>query len=443
MKIAMIGTGYVGLVSGACFAEMGHDVICVDKDEAKIEGLREGIIPIYEPGLEEMVKRNVTHERLSFTTDTKKAVEESLFVFIVVGTQSDVDGSADLKCVLSVAKEVGEYMNDYKIIVTKSTVPVGTAEKVRATIRETQEQRGTNFEFDQVSNPEFLKEGDAIRDSMKPDRIVIGTDNVRTATLMKELYSQFVRTGRPIISMDIKSAEMAKYASNAMLATRISFMNEIANLCNAVGADVDEVRKAVGSDSRIGSSFLFPGIGFGGSCFPKDIRALRHTAMENELPFHLLEAVEKVNQRQKEYMFEKIDQHFKGELKGKTISLWGLAFKPNTDDMREASSLVLIEKLHQAGATVQAYDPESMEETQKELPASETMKYFDSPYDSLEGADAMVLVTEWPLFRSPSFKRVKEMLINPVVFDGRNQYNPAELKRLGFTYYSIGRDHVS
>ncbi|MEZ7890475.1 MAG: UDP-glucose/GDP-mannose dehydrogenase family protein [Candidatus Wallbacteria bacterium] len=439
MKISVIGTGYVGLVTGTCFADMGNDVICVDIDEKKIENLKNGIIPIYEPGLEEMVKRNHKEERLNFTTDLKDAVEKSLFCFIAVGTPPGEDGSADLKHVLSVASGIGKYMNGYKIIVDKSTVPVGTAEKVKEAVKRELNSRGVNLEFDIVSNPEFLKEGAAIEDFMKPDRVVVGTDNVRTAELMKELYAPFMRNNFRVITMDIKSAEITKYAANCMLATRISFMNEIANICDICGADVDMVRQGIGSDTRIGHKFLFPGVGYGGSCFPKDIKALIKTSEELKYDSKVLKAVEDVNEAQKKIMANKILKHFNGDVKGKTFAVWGLSFKPKTDDMREAPSLVIIDNLIKNGAKIQAFDPEAMKEAKKILPESETVKYFDNSYKALSGADAVVLVTEWGAFREPDFDKMKGLMKGNVIFDGRNQYNPKIVREKGFIYYSIGR----
>lgn len=439
MKISVIGTGYVGLVTGTCFADMGNDVICVDIDEKKIENLKNGIIPIYEPGLEEMVKRNHKEERLNFTTDLKDAVEKSLFCFIAVGTPPGEDGSADLKHVLSVASGIGKYMNGYKIIVDKSTVPVGTAEKVKEAVKRELNSRGVNLEFDIVSNPEFLKEGAAIEDFMKPDRVVVGTDNVRTAELMKELYAPFMRNNFRVITMDIKSAEITKYAANCMLATRISFMNEIANICDICGADVDMVRQGIGSDTRIGHKFLFPGVGYGGSCFPKDIKALIKTSEELKYDSKVLKAVEDVNEAQKKIMANKILKHFNGDVKGKTFAVWGLSFKPKTDDMREAPSLVIIDNLIKNGAKIHAFDPEAMKEAKKILPESETVKYFDNSYKALSGADAVVLVTEWGAFREPDFDKMKGLMKGNVIFDGRNQYNPKIVREKGFIYYSIGR----
>ena len=437
MKIAMIGTGYVGLVSGTCFAESGNDVICVDKDEKKIENLKNGIIPIYEPGLEGLVKRNVEEERLSFTTSLEDAVAKSLLLFIAVGTPPGEDGSADLQHVLAVAKGIGRCMTEYKIIVDKSTVPVGTGQRVRQAIQEELDRRGENLQFDVVSNPEFLKEGNAIDDFMKPDRVVIGCEDVRTGEIMKELYSPFVRTGKPILVMDVPSAEMTKYAANAMLATKISFMNDIANLCERLGVDIGQVRQGIGSDSRIGYSFIFPGAGYGGSCFPKDVQALVKTAGENDYRLEILEAVEAVNYRQKKVLFEKLCRRFPDGLKGKTIAVWGLAFKPNTDDMREAPSIVLIENLLAAGANVVAYDPEAMKEARKIF--AEKIVYGKKAYEVVEGADALVIVTEWNEFRRPDLERIKSLLKKPILIDGRNLFEPKKMKAIGFDYEGIGR----
>ncbi|MFZ2960724.1 MAG: UDP-glucose/GDP-mannose dehydrogenase family protein [Candidatus Ozemobacteraceae bacterium] len=437
MKISVIGTGYVGLVTGTCFAESGNDVICMDTDQSKIDRLLKGEIPIYEPGLEEMVKRNVQEERLRFTTDIKEAVGHGLMLFIAVGTPPGEDGSADLQYVLTVARQIGNHMEGFKVIIDKSTVPVGTADRVKAAVREELAKRGIDVPFDVVSNPEFLKEGNAIDDFMKPDRIVVGCDDVRTAELMKELYAPFVRTEKPILVMDVRSAEMTKYAANSLLATKISFMNDIANLCERLGANIDNVRKGIGSDSRIGYSFIFPGAGYGGSCFPKDVQALVRTAVEKGYRLEILEAVENVNYRQKEVLFNKLAAHYSGGLKGKTFAVWGLAFKPNTDDMREAPAIVLIEKLLAAGAKVHAYDPEAMTEAKKVF--GDRIVYARKNYDALEGAEALIIVTEWNEFRRPDFDRIKSLLKSPVVIDGRNLYDPLRMKALGFDYYSIGR----
>jgi UDPglucose 6-dehydrogenase len=437
MKIAVVGTGYVGLVTGTCFAESGNDVTCVDTDRAKIERLNGGEIPIYEPGLEEMVKRNAREERLRFTTNIGEVVNSCLMIFIAVGTPPGEDGSADLQYVLQVARDIGRLMSGYTVVVNKSTVPVGTGEKVRAVIREELARRGVDVPFDVVSNPEFLKEGNAIDDFMKPDRVIVGCEDPRTAALMKELYAPFVRTEHPIIIMDVHSSEMTKYAANAMLATKISFMNDVANLCELVGADVDMVRKGIGSDSRIGYSFIFPGAGYGGSCFPKDVQALCRTGRQHGHPLELLEAVESVNYRQKKVLFTKLSAAFDGNLAGKTIAVWGLAFKPNTDDMREAPAVVVIEGILAAGAAVRAYDPAATHEAKKQL--GERISYCARSYDALEAADALVIVTEWNDFRHPDFERMKKLLKRPLVIDGRNIYDPEKMQQLGFEYHSIGR----
>jgi UDPglucose 6-dehydrogenase len=431
MKIAVIGSGYVGLVAGTCFAENGHEVVCVDNDEGKIEALTQGVIPIYEPGLEDMVKRNLESERLTFTTDLQVAVEKALVCFIAVGTPPDEDGSSDLSAVLAVAKAIGRSMNGYKIIVDKSTVPVGTAALVSEVIASV-----TDHPFDVVSNPEFLKEGAAIDDFMKPDRVVIGADDPRAAEIMKELYSPFVRTGKPILAMDVKSAELTKYASNAMLATRISFMNELANLCEIIGANIEQVRGGLGRDSRIGPSFLFPGAGYGGSCFPKDIKALLRSSADAGMEMKIIKAVEDVNDSQKHLLFKKIQGHFGDSLAGRTIAVWGLSFKPQTDDMREAPAIVLINQLLEAGVTVQAHDPEAMKEAHRHF--GERITYCDRPYDALEGASALVLVTEWNEYRYPDFERIQSSLKEPVLFDGRNIYFTHKLGQKGFTYFGIG-----
>ena len=437
MKLAVVGTGYVGLVTGTCFAESGNDVTCVDTDHAKIERLKAGEIPIYEPGLEEMVKRNAREERLRFTTSIDEVVNSCLMIFIAVGTPPGEDGSADLQYVLQVARDIGRLMSGYTVVVNKSTVPVGTGEKVRAVIREELARRGVDVPFDIVSNPEFLKEGNAIDDFMKPDRVIVGCEDPRTAALMKELYAPFVRTEHPIIVMDVHSSEMTKYAANAMLATKISFMNDVANLCELVGADVDMVRKGIGSDSRIGYSFIFPGAGYGGSCFPKDVQALCRTGRQHGHPLELLEAVESVNCRQKKLLFSKLAAAFDGNLAGKTIAVWGLAFKPNTDDMREAPAVVVIEGILAAGAAVRAYDPAATHEAKKQL--GERITYCTRSYEALEAADALVIVTEWNDFRHPDFERMKKLLKRPLVIDGRNIYDPERMKQLGFEYHSIGR----
>ena len=431
MKIAVIGTGYVGLVAGACFAESGNDVVCVDKQAAKIQMLRRGRMPIYEPGLEEMVRRNTHEGRLTFTTRLKDAVRESTIVFIAVGTPQGEDGSADLRHVLNVARDVARAMNGYKVIVDKSTVPVGTSAKVRSVIA-----GETTQPFSVVSNPEFLKQGAAIDDFMKPDRVVIGAEDQRATDLMLELYSPFTRTGAPIMVMDCASAELTKYAANAMLATRISFMNEVANVCELVGADVDHVRKAIGADRRIGTSFLFPGVGYGGSCFPKDVKAMVHFAAEHDYEFRILEAVEQVNAFQKTRLFSKIKAHF-GRLKGRTVAVWGLAFKPKTDDMREAPAIALIEALLKAGVAVRAFDPEATKAAKGMFGSRVT--FASNNYDALKGADCLAIVTEWNEFRRPDFTRMRTLMKSPVVFDGRNLFTPEQMTQSGFIYYSIGR----
>ncbi len=431
MRIAIIGTGYVGLVAGTCFAETGNDVICVDKDAAKIDALNDGRIPIYEPGLAELVKRNVAEERLTFTTDIEDAVKRALVCFIAVGTPPDEDGSSDLRAVLSVARSIGKAMNGFKVIVDKSTVPVGTARKVTEAIR-----GETDHPFDVVSNPEFLKEGAAIDDFLKPDRVVIGCDDPRTAEIMKELYAPFVRTGNPILIMDVASAEMTKYAANAMLATRISFMNEIAELCEKVGANVNDIRNGIGLDSRIGHSFLFAGIGYGGSCFPKDVKALVKTAEQSGYAFKILQAVEEVNEHQKRWMLRKIDAHFGADLSGRTFGVWGLSFKPRTDDMREAPAIVIVNGLLERGATVRVTDPVAIEESRHHF--GDRVTYCEHAYDAIDGADALVLCTEWNQFRNPDFDRLTSLLKQPVVFDGRNIYSANRLPEKGFTYYGVG-----
>ncbi|MCK6445182.1 MAG: UDP-glucose/GDP-mannose dehydrogenase family protein [Planctomycetes bacterium] len=432
MRIAVIGTGYVGLVAGTCFAESGNNVVCLDIDQEKIRKLKEGVVPIYEPGLEELLKRNVRDGRLTFTTSYAEAIPNAQVAFIAVGTPPGEDGSADLQYVLAAAREVARNMTGYMVIVDKSTVPVGTARKVTAAMKEV-----AKHPFDVVSNPEFLKEGAAIDDFMKPDRVVIGANSTRAQEVMEELYGPFVRTGKPILTMDIESAELTKYAANAMLATRISFMNEIANICNRVGANVDMVRKGIGSDERIGSRFLFAGVGYGGSCFPKDVKAVIKTAEEHDYDFKILKAVEAVNERQKGVLFEMVKKHFKGDLKGKKFAVWGLAFKPNTDDMREAPAVVIIEALLAAGAKVAACDPEAIEECKKRH-LGDRIEYSKRPMDVLSGADALLVVTEWNEFRRPDFDQIKSQLKHPVIFDGRNIYPRKTVEKLGFTYYGIG-----
>jgi UDPglucose 6-dehydrogenase len=439
MRVTIFGTGYVGLVSGTCLADTGNQVVCVDIDAGKIERLNRGEVPIYEPGLAPMVQRNRDAGRLQFSTDFEKGVNHGLFQIIAVGTPPDEDGSADLRHVLAVARAIGEHMQDYKIIVDKSTVPVGTADKVRAEVRAALDRRNAGFEFDVVSNPEFLKEGDAVDDFMKPDRIIIGTDNPRTTELLKTLYEPYNRNHDRVIAMDIPSAELTKYAANAMLATKISFMNELANIAERCGADIEHVRIGIGSDPRIGYQFIYPGVGYGGSCFPKDVQALARSGDQLGFRTEILEAVESVNRRQKRVLFDKIRRHFNGDLAGKTFAVWGLAFKPNTDDMREASSRVLMEALWEAGASVRAYDPEAMDETRRIYGERADLALCAHPEEALEGADALAIVTEWREFRSPDFARIRELLREPVVFDGRNLYDPALMQRSGLTYYAIGR----
>jgi len=442
MQITIFGSGYVGLVTGACLAEVGNHVICVDIDKDKVERLNRGEVPIYEPGLDDYIERNMEAGRLEFTTDIKKGVDHGLFQFIAVGTPPDEDGSADLQHVVAVARSIGEHMSSYRIIIDKSTVPVGTADKVRETVRAALNGRATELEFDVVSNPEFLKEGAAIDDFMKPDRIIVGTDNPRTGELLRALYEPFNRNHERVITMDIRSAELTKYAANAMLATKISFMNELANIAERVGADIERVRVGIGSDPRIGYQFIYPGAGYGGSCFPKDVRALARSARGVDYEATLLESVEAVNDRQKRRLFEKIVDHY-GDVSGKTIALWGLAFKPKTDDMREASSRVLMEALWGSGATVRAYDPEAMDEARRIYGEQQPgLTLCDSAHEAVEGADALAIVTEWQEFRSPSFEGLKSTLKDPVIFDGRNIYDPEMLKLHGITYYAIGRSNV-
>jgi len=442
MRLTIFGSGYVGLVTGACMAETGNHVVCVDIDEDKIKRLCAGDIPIFEPGLEDFVERNVQAGRLEFTTDVARGVDHGLFQFIAVGTPPDEDGSADLQHVLAVADSIGSNMNDYRIVVDKSTVPVGTADKVQERISAALQRRNAAHEFDVVSNPEFLKEGAAINDFMKPDRIIVGTDNPRTTELLRALYEPFNRNHDRMITMDVRSAELTKYAANAMLATKISFMNEVANLAERLGADIENVRIGIGSDPRIGYQFIYPGAGYGGSCFPKDVRALARSATDVGYEAHLLESVEEVNNSQKQRLFDKISQHFDGALKGKTIALWGLSFKPNTDDMREAPSNTLMEALWDAGAVVKAYDPEAMPEARRLHPDEGKLALCDRATDALQDADALVIVTEWQEFRSPDFDLIKKSLKSPVVFDGRNLYDPTTLEAMGLNYYGIGRGRV-
>lgn len=437
MRIAIVGTGYVGLVTGTCFAEIGVNVICVDTNCEKIEALKKGIIPIYENGLEEMVNRNVKAGRLKFTTSLESCLNDVEVVFSAVGTPPDEDGSADLSYVLAVARTIGQYMNKYLLVVTKSTVPVGTAQKVRSVIQEELDKRGVKLEFDVASNPEFLKEGNAVNDFMSPDRVVVGVESERAQKLMTKLYKPFLLNNFRVIFMDIPSAEMTKYAANSMLATRISFMNDIANLCELVGADVNMVRSGIGSDTRIGRKFLYPGIGYGGSCFPKDVKALIKTAQQNGYEMRVLQAVEEINEKQKAILFEKLLKHYGGQLQGKTIALWGLAFKPETDDMREAPALILIDKLLQQGCNIRVYDPAAMDECRRRL-GSDTIYYAKDMYDAVLDADAMLLVTEWKEFRLPSWPVLKKTMNQPVVLDGRNIYERKEMEEQGFVYYCIG-----
>jgi UDPglucose 6-dehydrogenase len=438
MKITIFGSGYVGLVTGACFADTGNQVLCVDVDANKVERLRKGDIPIHEPGLDDVVKRNAEAGRLRFTTDAKEGVAHGLLQLIAVGTPPDEDGSADLRYVLAVARTIGEHMTGYKVVVTKSTVPVGTADKVRAAVGDTLKGRGAGIEFDVVSNPEFLKEGAAITDFMRPDRVVIGTDSERAEELMRAVYEPFIRNRDRMIVMDVRSSELTKYAANAMLATKISFMNELANLAAHFGADIESVRIGIGSDPRIGYAFIYPGVGYGGSCFPKDVQALQRSAQEVGYDASILAAVESVNSRQKQVLFNKIKKHFV-ELRGKTIAVWGLAFKPNTDDMREAASRVLMEELWGAGAKVRAYDPVAMAECARVYGSRGDLVLCKSADEALQGADALAIVTEWREFRSPDFDFIKGALSTPTIFDGRNLYDPTQMERAGFSYYAIGR----
>jgi UDPglucose 6-dehydrogenase len=437
MKIAIVGTGYVGLVTGTCFAETGVDVVCVDIDKKKIDNLKQGIIPIYEPGLQPMVERNYKKGRLEFATSLKDCIDECEAIFIAVGTPPDEDGSADLQYVLAVAKEIGMYMTDYLVAVTKSTVPISTSEKVKAAIQAELDKRNSDLDFDIASNPEFLKEGSAVDDFLKPDRIVIGVENEKAEKIMRRLYKPFVLNNHPLIFMDVPSAEMTKYAANSMLATKISFMNDIANLCEIVGADITNVRRGIGSDPRIGDKFIYAGAGYGGSCFPKDVKALVKTGEELGHKLRILQAVEDVNDTQKELVSKKVLKHFNGDLKGKKIALWGLSFKPNTDDMREAPALVTIDILTEAGASVKAYDPVAMEETQRRI--GDKIEYASDMYETVIDADAIVLMTEWNEFRIPNYKVLDKLVKNKIIFDGRNIYDPVEMEEKGFTYYGIGR----
>ncbi len=436
MKISIVGTGYVGLVTGTCFAEVGLQVTCIDIDSTKIENLKKGILPIYEPGLEEMVLRNLENNRLTFSTDLGTSIQDSDVAFIAVGTPPDEDGSADLKHVLGVARAIGENMRHYCVVVTKSTVPVGTAKKVHDEITQAMEKRPDDIEFDVASNPEFLKEGAAVQDFLKPDRIVIGVESERAQKILQKLYHPFTLNGHPLIMMDIPSAEMTKYAANSMLATKISFMNDIANLCEVLGADVNMVRKGIGTDPRIGNKFIYPGAGYGGSCFPKDVKALISTGEENNYDLKVLKAVEEVNQRQKGVLFKKMKERYGDEIAGKTVAIWGLSFKPKTDDMREAPSLVLIDQLIGAGAKVQSYDPVAMPEAKRIL--GDKVQFGSNPYEILEGADFLTIVTEWSEFRSPDFSKVGSLLKEKVIFDGRNIYDLEDIKEYGFEYHGIG-----
>jgi UDPglucose 6-dehydrogenase len=439
VKVTVFGSGYVGLVTGACFAEAGNNVLCVDIDEGKVERLKQGEMPIHEPGLDVVVKRNFDKGRLRFTTSAEEGVAHGLFQFIAVGTPPEEDGSADLSHVLAVAETIGRHMGEYRIVVDKSTVPVGTADKVRERIEQTLGERGASIEFDVVSNPEFLKEGAAVADFMKPDRVIVGTDNPRTAELLKSLYDPFTRNRERMIVMDVRSAELTKYAANAMLATKISFMNEMANLAERMGADIEKVRIGIGSDPRIGYSFIYPGAGYGGSCFPKDVKALVHSAGEHHFDAELLKSVESVNKRQKQLLYGKISAYFGGKLEGRTIALWGLAFKPNTDDMREAPARDLMESLWAAGASVRAYDPVAMGEARRIYGARTDLVLAGNLEQALEGADALAILTEWQEFRSPDFDTIRGKLQHPVIFDGRNIYDPALVKSFGLKYFGVGR----
>jgi UDPglucose 6-dehydrogenase len=436
MKLCVVGTGYVGLVAGTCFAESGNDVICVDIDQKKVADLQTGKVPIYEPGLEELIRRNTADGRLRFTSDLAAAVKDSLVCFVAVGTPSDIDGSADVRMVVQATADIARAMPGYRVVVLKSTVPVGTADRVREAM-----SAQTTHPFDVVSNPEFLKEGAAVDDFMKPDRVVIGGNSDRALSLIKELYAPFVRTENPILVMDNRSAEMTKYAANAFLATRISFINQVANLCEKVGADVADVRRGIGFDRRIGHYFLFPGVGYGGSCFPKDVRAIIRTAEENGADFSLLQSVEAVNEKQKFLLVEKVRAHFGKDLHGRKFALWGLAFKPRTDDMREAPAVVIIEELLTAGAEIAAHDPEALGQAQKVF--GDRISYHRANYDTLTDADALLIVTEWNEFRRPDFNRMRALMKTPIIFDGRNLYEPAEMRQEGFAYYPIGRPAVA
>jgi UDPglucose 6-dehydrogenase len=437
MKVAVIGTGYVGLVTGTCFAEMGNRVTCVDIDEAKVTQLKQGEVPIYEPGLEELCKRNIDSGQLSFTTDLAEGIEGAEVIFLALPTPPNEDGSADLSYVLNVAKQLGSLLKDYVVVVNKSTVPVGTAELVRTALAE-----GSSVLFDVASNPEFLREGCAVEDFMKPNRIVVGTSSEKAKNVLTKLYEPFTRQGAPLLIMDERSAEITKYAANSFLAAKISFMNEIANICNLVDADVDNVRLGIGSDERIGSRFLYPGIGYGGSCFPKDVQALQKTANDHGYQFRLLDALIEVNEHQKRLLFERVKAYFSGDLTGKTFTLWGLSYKPDTDDVREAPSLYLIDDLHAAGAKVQVYDPEATSNVQKHYQGKTDLTFAEDPYEALTDSDALLVVTEWPIFREPDFSLLKQKLRQPVIFDGRNIYQPKHMQELGFYYESIGRPTI-
>ncbi|RBP48348.1 UDP-glucose dehydrogenase family protein [Arenicella xantha] len=441
MKLSIVGTGYVGLVTGTCFADVGNQVLCVDNNQDKIDMLLSGQIPIYEPGLERLVASNVEQSRLKFTTDIKQAVEHAEVIFIAVGTPPDEDGSADLSHVLAVAKSIGQNLTEYRVVVTKSTVPVGTAEKVRVAIQAELDTRGVDLEFSVASNPEFLKEGAAIEDFMKPDRVVIGADDERAVGLMRTLYAPFNRNHERLIVMDIPSAELTKYAANAMLATKISFMNELSNLAELLNADIELVRQGIGSDPRIGYHFIYPGCGYGGSCFPKDVQALHRTARQHGYDARILDAVEAVNEDQKSVLLHKIDRRLGADLAGKTFAVWGLAFKPNTDDMREAPSRVIIDGLLARGAAIRAHDPVSIPEAEHLYQQADQVTFYDDPYDATQGADALIIITEWKAFRSPDFDRLKSQLTQPLIFDGRNIYDPEALKGLGFNYFGIGRSN--
>ena len=442
MRVTIFGSGYVGLVTGACLADAGNHVVCVDVDAGKIERLNCGEVPIHEPGLETLIRRNTQARRLEFTTDSKRGVAHGLFLLIAVGTPPDEDGSADLTHVQEVARTIGENLSNYAIVMTKSTVPVGTADKVKVEVTTALASRGATVEFDVVSNPEFLKEGAAVADFMKPDRVVVGTDNPRTVELLRALYDPFTRNRERLVVMDVRSAELTKYAANAMLATKISFMNELANIAARVGADIEKVRIGIGSDPRIGYAFIYPGVGYGGSCFPKDVKALIRSATEVDYDARLLKSVEAVNATQKRFLFSRIERHFKGDLKGRAIAVWGLAFKPNTDDMREAPSLTLIDQLLGAGAEVRAFDPVAMAEAQRILGNRKGLTFGSDAQSVINGADALAIVTEWQEFRSPDFDQLKAALKQPVIFDGRNLYNPELLQRAGFAYYGVGRGNA-